>query len=148
MRHSNADVLYVPTGLKKNRTRMLKSLSISEKIYSDDANVFTSNIIDKYENRPSNLQSLCLADFAFSYVTKKADDLPIQADEIKNYTVPISNIDDVKLNPSIVVLKSALGEMRKHSGPCVIRFHKVSKLKPPRRAIQYLRLSVIYALEK
>ena len=27
MRHSNIDVLYVPTGLKKNRTRMLKSLS-------------------------------------------------------------------------------------------------------------------------
>ena len=27
MRHSNIEVLYVPTGLKKNRTRMLKSLS-------------------------------------------------------------------------------------------------------------------------
>ena len=27
MRHSNKDVLFVPTGLKKNRTRMLKSLS-------------------------------------------------------------------------------------------------------------------------
>ena len=31
MRHSNIDVLYVPTGLKKNRTRMLKSLSTSKK---------------------------------------------------------------------------------------------------------------------
>ena len=31
MRHSNIDVLYVPTGLKKNRTRMLKSLSTLEK---------------------------------------------------------------------------------------------------------------------
>ena len=27
MGHSNTDVLYVPTGLKKNRTRMLKPLS-------------------------------------------------------------------------------------------------------------------------
>ena len=33
MRHSNVDVLYVPTGLKKNRTRMLKSLSILEKMH-------------------------------------------------------------------------------------------------------------------
>ena len=50
MRHSNIDVLYVPTGLKKNRTRMLKSLSTLEKMHPDDANVFASNIIDKYEN--------------------------------------------------------------------------------------------------
>ena len=28
MRHSNIDVLYVATGLKKKRTRMLKSLSL------------------------------------------------------------------------------------------------------------------------
>ena len=50
MRHSNIDVLYVPTGLKKNRTRMLKSLSTLEKIYPDDTNVFASNIIDKFKN--------------------------------------------------------------------------------------------------
>ena len=50
MRHSNLDVLYVPTGLKKNRTRMLKSLSTLGKMHPDDANVFASNIIEKYEN--------------------------------------------------------------------------------------------------
>ena len=49
MRHSNIDVLYVPTGLKKNRTRMLKSLSTLEKMHPDHTNVFASNIIDKYE---------------------------------------------------------------------------------------------------
>ena len=45
MRHSNIDVLYVRTGLKKNRTRMLKSLSILEKMHPDDTNVFSSNIM-------------------------------------------------------------------------------------------------------
>ena len=59
MRHSNVDVLYVPTSLKKNRTRMLKSLSTLEKMHPDDTNVFASNIIDKYENRPYNLHSMC-----------------------------------------------------------------------------------------
>ena len=33
MRHSNINLLYVPTGLKKNRTRMLKSLLVSEKAH-------------------------------------------------------------------------------------------------------------------
>ena len=115
MRHSNKDVLFVPTGLKKNRTRMLKSLSTLEKMHPDDTNVFTSNIIDKYENQLDNLHSMCLADFASSYVSKKVDDLTIALDEIKSYTVPVSNINDVKLNPNIIVLKNEFGEMWKHS---------------------------------
>ena len=34
----------------KNRTRMLKSQSILEKMHLEDTNVFASNIIDKYED--------------------------------------------------------------------------------------------------
>ena len=111
MMHSNIDVLNVPTSLKKNRTTMLKLLSILEKMHLDDTNVFAFNIMDKYENRQDNLHSMCLADFASSYVTKKADDLPIEANEIKSYTVPVSNIDDIKLNLNIIVLKNELGEI-------------------------------------
>ena len=48
MRHLNVDLLYVPTDLKKNKTRMLKSLSILEKMH------------------PDNLLSMCLADFVSS----------------------------------------------------------------------------------
>ena len=103
---------------------MLKSLSTLEKMHPDDTNVFASNIIDKYENWLDNLHSMCLADFASSYVSKKVDDLSIALDEIKSYTVPVSNINDVKLNPNIIVLKNELGEMRKGSQPCVICFQK------------------------
>ena len=42
---------------------------------------------------------------------KKADYLPIEPDEIKSYTVPISNINDVKVNPNMSVLKNEFGEM-------------------------------------
>ena len=44
---------------------------------------------------------MCLADFASSYVSKKVDDLSIEPDEIKSCTVPVSNINDVKLNPNM-----------------------------------------------
>ena len=50
MRHLNIDVLYLPTGLKNNRTKILKSLSVLQKMHPDDTNVFASSIIDKYEN--------------------------------------------------------------------------------------------------
>ena len=43
----------------------------------------------------------CPADFASSYVTKKVDDWPIEPDETKSYTFPVSNINDVKLNLNI-----------------------------------------------
>ena len=77
---------------------MKKSISIYEKMHLDDANVFTPGIIDKYKNQPDNLHSVCLADLASSYVSKKADDLPIESDKIKTYTVPVTNTDVVKLN--------------------------------------------------
>ena len=45
---------------------MLKSLSVLEKMHPDDTNVFESNIIGKYFNRPDNPHSMCLADFTSS----------------------------------------------------------------------------------
>ena len=83
MRHSNIDVLYVLTGLKKNRTRMLKSLPNFRKDSSRWCKCICTYIIDKYENPPDNLQSMWLADFVSSYASKKADDLPIEPDETK-----------------------------------------------------------------
>ena len=40
---------------------------------------------------------MCLAEFASSYVTQKEGDLPIKPNKFKTYTIPVSNIDDVKL---------------------------------------------------
>ena len=111
-------------------------------MHTDDTNVFASNIIDKYENQPDNLHSMCLAHIASSYVSKMAEDLPIESYEIKSYTVPVSSINDVKFNPNIIVVKNELGEMLKHSQPCIIHFHKVSKLKSPEE--HYLRLLQLY----
>ena len=85
---------------------------------------------------------MCLEDLTSSYVSKKAEDLPIEPDEIKSNTVPVSSIDDVKLNPNIIVLRNELGEMPTRSRPCVIRFHIVSKLKSPEE--HYLRLLQLY----
>ena len=65
MRHSNIDVLYAPTGLKKSRTRMSKSLSILQKMYPH-INVFAHNTIDKYKNQPDNLHSMSIADVVSS----------------------------------------------------------------------------------
>ena len=40
LRHSNIDVMYVPTGLIENWTRMLKPQAVLEKMDPDDTNVY------------------------------------------------------------------------------------------------------------
>ena len=45
---------------------MLRSLSILEKMHPEDTNVFTSNITEKYQNRPDLPKYNRLADFASS----------------------------------------------------------------------------------
>ena len=40
-------------------------------MHPEDTNMCASNILDKYENRPDDLHSLCLADFASNYSQQK-----------------------------------------------------------------------------
>ena len=64
-------------------------------MHPDDTNVAASNIIDKYEKQP-DLHSLCLADFASRYVSKKASDVPVESDDIKNCSITVTSISDVE----------------------------------------------------
>lgn len=40
---------------------------------SEASNIYAPNMINKYENRPDNLDEMCLTDFAASYIYKKTD---------------------------------------------------------------------------
>ena len=64
MRTSNIDTIYIDTGIKKNRTRILKSQSVLQTMDPEDNNAYATNIIDKYANRPDVLEQMCYADFA------------------------------------------------------------------------------------
>ena len=97
LRQSSIGVMYVPTSLKKNTTRMSKSWSVLEKMYSGDTSISAFNIIDKYENGWDNSHLMCLADFPSNYVSKKTDDLPIKSFKSKAIPFPVCNIDDVRL---------------------------------------------------
>ena len=65
-------------------------------MHPDDTNVGASSIIDKYEyEKQRGLHSLCLADFASRYVSKKASDMPVESDDIKNCSITVTSISDV-----------------------------------------------------
>ena len=56
LRHSS--IVYVATGLKKNRIRMFKSQSVLELMDPDDSDAYASNLLSKYENRPNSLEDM------------------------------------------------------------------------------------------
>ena len=142
MRTSNIDTLYIPTGLKKNRTRMLKSQSALEMMHPDDTNIYTTNMLEKYACRPDDLEEMCYADFATNYISTKAEDMKIDSEDIRNYTTSVSTIEDVEPTSNVITLKDELGKMRKRTRPSVMRYHKVTKLKDSEQ--YHLKLLQLY----
>lgn len=129
MRTSNITTVYIPTGIKKNRTRMLKDQSVLETMDPEDSNVYQTNMLDKYANRPDDLEEMCYADVSTTYISKSAIEVQVESEDIQYYTMPIGAIEEVEPTSRIIALKNDLGKMKKGSRPCVIRYHKVTKLK-------------------
>ena len=71
---------------------------------------------------------MCLADFATNFVTKYAD-TDVADDDIRKYTTSVSVESHTTRQCEIIQLKNKKGRMRRRRTPCVMRYHKVSKLK-------------------
>jgi hypothetical protein len=143
LRHSNIDVIYIPTGLKDKITRMLKPKVCINKIDDPDStDVYIPNILDKYAKRPDSLKDMCYADFASQYRTESTSNPKRDDENIKSYSEPISDFVDTPESTEKIELKEGFGKMKKRSRPCVIRWHTVSKLKDPEE--HYLKLMQLY----
>ena len=129
-RRSNIATVYIPTGHQTERIRMLKPREILEQMDPDDTNIFSTNMIEKYANRPDNLDNTCYADFATTYISKNVKETP-DDDDIRKYTNPVDfDVMDKEDDSSIIILKNDLGKMRKRR-KCVMRYHKPSKFSSP-----------------
>jgi hypothetical protein len=62
LRGASRDTIFINTKPKLARTRMLKRESFNNENYEDDD--FCSDIFEKYEKRPIELEEICLAEFA------------------------------------------------------------------------------------
>ena len=65
----------INTNRPEDRTSMLKSDEILEKLEPDSKDVFVEGLFDMYLNRPDEMTNACLADFASLYnISKKETD--------------------------------------------------------------------------
>ena len=92
MRSSNIAVIFIPTGFQEERTRLLKPAAVLNTLDPDDPNVFCTNFLDRYANRPNELENTCYADFATNYRPTNAD-RDIEPDDIESFVESMINIE-------------------------------------------------------
>ncbi len=125
MKQLSRSVVFVDTNPKNERVAVLKDSASLKELDDDDTNVFQKSLIDRYEHRPQELESMCLAEFAATFVTnyKHKDD-----DDSQNDVLPSSSTDE---KPSQITLSNGFGKMNRRKREAVIRFRQYNKDTEP-----------------
>jgi hypothetical protein len=117
-------IVFISTNPKNERIAVLKKKDMLNNLHDDDTNIFCTNLIDRYQHRPQPLNSMCLAEFAATYVTNyRADD-----DDVCD-ALPETEHDTVHSNE--IKLTGGYGTMKKRQRKAVIRFKKYNKETEP-----------------
>ncbi len=104
----------------------MKDSATLKELDDDDTNVFQKSLIDRYEHRPQELRSMCLAEFAATFVTDyrhKDDETDSQTD-----VLPSTTSDE---KPSQNTLTDGFGKMNRRRREAVIRFRQYNKDTEP-----------------
>ena len=123
MKQLSRSVVFVDTNPKKERIAVLKDKSTLDQLDDDDTNVFQKSLIDRHQHRPTQLQSMCLAEFAATYVTnyQHTDDRVCDA-------LPASDSETMSTQ---IKLTDGFGKMNKRKQEAVIRFRRYNKDAEP-----------------
>ena len=115
MKQLSRSVVFVDTNPKNERIAVLKSNESLSQLDDSDTNVFQKSLIDRYQHRPRQLQSMCLAEFAAKYVVKYG------CDDGECDALPASESDTTSTQ---IPLTDGFGKMNKRRVEAVIRFRK------------------------
>ena len=119
MKHLSRSVVFVDTNAKSERIAVLKGKDMLSRLEDDDTEVFNKTLIDRYQHRPTGLQSTCLAEFAATFVTNYKHNDDTESDALP----PIES----ETMSKTIQLTDGFGKMNRHKREAVIRFHKYNK---------------------
>ena len=123
MKQLSRSVVFVDTNPKHERIAVLKNPDLLNQLEDDDTNVFQKSLIDRYQHRPQQLASMCLAEFAATYVTSYKPDDSMTSDALPD----IAN----EATSTQITLTGGFGKMSKRKQQAVIRFRKYNKDTDP-----------------
>ena len=123
MKQLSRSVVYVDTNPKQERIALLKNKTALSQLSDDDTNVFQKSLIDRYQHRPQVLRSMCLAEFAATYVTNYQ-----QNDDSECDALPPSDSESTSTQ---IQLTDGFGKMNKRRREAIIRFRRYNKDAEP-----------------
>ena len=121
MKQLSRSVVFVDTNPKNERIAVLKNSQALEQLDDDDVDVFQKSLIDRYQHRPQDIQSMCLAEFAATYVTN------YQKEDDGDALPPVES----ETTSSRITLTGGFGKMNKRKREAVIRFRRYNKDAEP-----------------
>ena len=120
MKQLSRSVVFVDTNPKNERIAVLKDNASLTQLEDNDTNVFQKSLIDRYQHRPQQLSSMCLAEFAATYVVK------YERNDCDALPAPESDVTSTQ-----ITLTDRFGKMNKRKQQAVIRFRKYNKETDP-----------------
>ena len=123
MKQLSRSVVFIDSSPKNERIAVLKDYKSLSKLDDHDINVFQKSLIDRYQHRPRDLQSMCLAEFAATYVVKYGP-----TDNSECDALPAT---DSETTSTQITLTDRFGKMDKCKQEAVISFRKYNKDAEP-----------------
>ena len=121
------DHTYINTGAPDERSRLTKSKEELKLMDPSDTNVIVDGLLEHYMNRSSDLENICLADYAawFNYSNSKAS-----PPKVKNSSDPSSDPLNLK-SRSIYMQKDGKGYVKRRIFAKVIRSRRYGEQQEP-----------------
>ena len=123
MKRLSRSVVFVDINPKNERIAVLKDKNMLDQIHDDNTNIFQKNLIDGYQHRPRELQFMCLAEFAATYVTNYQHSDNSECDALL--------ASDSKTMSTQIKLTDSFSKMSKCKREAVIRFRCYNKDAEP-----------------
>ena len=119
MKRLSRSVVFVDTNPIHQRIAVLKRVDVLSQLDDDNTDVFQKNLIDRYQHRPSELRTMCFAEFAATFTV---DYRPNEDDNCD--VLPPEELEDIS---SKITLTGGFGKMNRRRHSAVIRFRRYNK---------------------
>ena len=144
LRKTFPGTVFVSTGLPEERIRIAKCQEELEALDDESTDIYKSNIIERYSQRPRSIEQLCLAEFAAYYYKEyrsNPDDIldDVQPNILSDDLVEAAHDNNCDASlPSKIKLVNSNEVMKCRKVKAVIRFHTPNKDKEPERYFHHL----------
>ena len=120
---ASRDTVFINTGEKEKRTRRIKMIKELQELDPDSNDVMSNGLLEYYVNRPEELESVCLADFAanFSFIKNSSGD----------YELSTVDQEDILDKHKRYSLKNNMGTLFERRKRRIIRYRKYQFEKDP-----------------